>query len=92
MRTRLRDWIIVGVALALVFGASLRAPHPSDEPSRGLWRDAPASIPELTAPRFRPRPRMVPPFERIDPARFLLYTSPGLDKHRTTPRVLPTVR
>jgi hypothetical protein len=93
MRTRLRDWIIVGVALALVFGVSLRAPDPPGEPAlRRIVRDAPVSIPAPTAPRFRPRPRTVPPFERVDPARFLLYTSPGLDKQRATPRVLPPVR
>ena len=85
MRTRIRDWILVGVALALVFGVSLRAPDPPYEPvSVRLERELPARmfVPDLASPRIRQRPQTAPPFERVDPARFLLYTTPALEKRR----------
>jgi hypothetical protein len=83
MRTRIRHWVIVGVTLAIVLGVSLRAPDaPGDRSPLQLRRATPARMPDVPGPRIRPRPQIAPPLDRVDPRRFLLYTTPALEKRR----------
>lgn len=88
MRTRLRDWFIVGVALALVLGVSLRAPR--DPGSVARFRPAPAtsdgpirSTPRTVPPTYlrNPHPsQVVPTFDRVDPKPMILYYPPGFSR------------
>ena len=93
MRTRLRDWFIVGAALAIVLGVSLQAPRDSGSVAR--YRPAPASDGAIRStpgrlPPTYPRnphpaqtahpPEMAPLLDRVDPKSMILYYSPGFTR------------
>jgi hypothetical protein len=70
MTTRLRDWMIVGVVLAMVFGVAVHAPRDGQSVSTPIA--TPTSAP---APVFRrARPVSPPPFLLVDPRPMILYT------------------
>ena len=72
MSSRLRDWMIVGVVLALVFGVALQAPREGKRESRA---DRSVSAP-APPPGFRRPPRSIGPMPvlPIDPRPMILYT------------------
>ena len=88
MRTRLRDWFIVGVALAIVFGVSVQAPR--DSSGVGRFRPAPPVsdgsnkfTPGVAPPGYRRGPHpanLVPPFPMVDPRPMILYYPPGFSR------------
>jgi hypothetical protein len=86
MSTRLRDWMIVGVALAIVFGVSLQAPRVPDGVAH--YRTPPSTSDPHITPSVAPagyrrssRPtNVVPPFPVADPRPMILYYPPGFSR------------
>jgi hypothetical protein len=76
MTTRLRDWVILAVALAAVFAVSVHAPRAGREQVHSAFTrptGTPAAGPYELRPR-RPRaPQRPEPFHLVDPKPMLLY-------------------